>query len=167
MFQDEARFGRISDNKRCWAPKGVRPEVPHQIIREYVYAFSAICPADGLLVSLILPFVNAWTMSLFLEEVSQRFPDEYILVFMDQAGWHKAKDLIIPKNMRLEWLPPYSPQLNPTEHLWDEVREKWFANDVFHALSAVEKRLVVALDALDQDPSRVQYLTGFHWIINL
>ena len=85
MFQDEARFGRISDNKRCWAPKGVRPEVPHQIIREYVYAFSAICPADGLLVSLILPFVNAWTMSLFLEEVSQRFPDEYILVFMDRT----------------------------------------------------------------------------------
>jgi hypothetical protein len=167
MFQDEARFGRISDTRRCWAPPGVRPNVPHQIVREYDYAFAAVSPLDGLMTSLIFPYSNAITMSLFLQEVSFCFPDEFILMFMDQAGWHKAEDLIIPKNMRLKWLPPYSPQCNPVEHLWDEIREKWFANEVFKSMEAVEARLVEALCALEEDPSRVQYLTGFPWIVNL
>ena len=166
MFQDEARFGRISDTRRCWAPHGMRPEVPHQIVREYTYAFGAVCPLDGELVSLILPYTNALTMSYFLQEVSRRFPDEFILMFMDQASWHKAVDLVIPASMKLDWLPPYSPQCNPAEHLWDEIREKWFANEVFESMNAVEGRLVDALYTLEEDPSRVQYLTGFPWIVN-
>lgn len=124
MFEDEGRFGRISDPRRCWAPKGIRPDAPSQFVREYTYAFAAVSPLDGALDSLILPHVNAEAMSLFLAEVASRHPDEHILMFMDRAGWHRAKDLIVPRNMRLGWLPPYSPQCNPVEHLWDEIREK-------------------------------------------
>ena len=166
MFQDEARFGRISETRRCWAPRGMRPVVLHQIVREYIYAFAAVCPLDGLMVSLILPCVNALTMSIFLFEVSAQFPGEFILMFMDQASWHTAIELVIPKNMQLELIPPYSPQCNPTEHVWDEVREKWFANDALKSMNAVEGRLVDALFTLEEDSSRVQYLTGFPWIVN-
>lgn len=63
MFQDEARFGRISDPSSCWAPKGIRPEVAKQIIREYTYAYSAISPLDGSMDSLILPDMYASTIS--------------------------------------------------------------------------------------------------------
>ncbi len=70
MFQDEGRFGRISDPRRCWAPTGLRPDVPGQVIREYTYAFAAVSPHDGTLDSLILPEVNTEMMSIFLEEVS-------------------------------------------------------------------------------------------------
>jgi len=65
MFQDEARFGRINDPRRCWAPKGFRPEVGMQIVREYTYAFGAVSPHDGTLDSLVLPVVSAEAMSLF------------------------------------------------------------------------------------------------------
>ncbi len=166
MFQDETRFGRINDPRRCWAPKGVRPEVGRQIVREYTYAFGAVSPNDGSLDSLVLPVVTAEAMSIFLEEVARRHPEEFILMFLDGAGWHQANDLAVPENIRLEALPPYSPQLNPVEHIWDEIREKWFANEVFNSLDAVEDRLVEALVALENDKELVASTTGFDWIIN-
>lgn len=124
MFQDEARFGRINSPGNCWAPPGVQPSVPCQMVREYTYACAAVSPSDGVLYSLVLPVVNAHAMSLFLAEVSERHPDDFILMGMDKAGWHKANDLKIPENMRVIFLPPYSPELNPVEHLWEEIREK-------------------------------------------
>jgi hypothetical protein len=80
MFEDEARFGRISDPRRCWAPAGVRPEVNTQIVREYEYAFAAVSPHDGTLDTLVLPSVNAEAMSVFLAEVSQRHAHEFLLM---------------------------------------------------------------------------------------
>ena len=109
MFQDEARFGRINDPRRCWAPKGVRPEVGMQIAWEYTYAFGAVSPKDDNLDSLVLPVVTAEAMSIFLEEVARRHPEEFILMFLDGAGWHRANDLAVPENMRLEALPPWEP----------------------------------------------------------
>src|SRR3954453_10933733 len=75
MFEDEARFGRISDPRRCWAPVGVRPEVEVQVVREYEYAFAAVSPHDGVLDTLVLPAVHAEAMGVFLAEVSRRHAD--------------------------------------------------------------------------------------------
>ena len=167
MWEDEARFGRINDPRRCWAPERMRPKTGCQTVREYTYAFAAICPFDGTLDSLILPEVNASAMSIFLAEVSSRHPDDRILMFMDGAGWHKAKDLVVPGNIIIRPIPPYSPEVNPVEHLWDEMREKWFANKVFNSLDAVEDQMVVALRALESEPERVGSLAGFDWIISI
>lgn len=166
MFQDEARFGRINDPRRCWAPRGCRPEVGMQIVREYTYALGAVSPQDGALDTLVLPVVTAEAMSIFLAEVARRHPQEFILMFLDGAGWHRANSLVIPENMRLEALPPDSPQLNPMEHIWDEVREKWFANEVFDSLDGVEDRLVEALVALEDHQHLVASITGCDWLIN-
>ena len=167
MFQDEARFGRINHPRRCWAPRGMRPQAAQQIVREYIYAFGAVSPHDGELDTLVLPSVSAWTMSLFLEEVSARHPDEFILMVLDGAGWHKAGALVVPANMKLLSLPPYSPQLNPVEHLWDELREKSFPNLVFHDLDALEEHLVDALAALEADRPRVKSIAGFDWLLRI
>ncbi len=86
---------------------------------------------------------------------------------LDGAGWHRARELKIPQNIRLLPLPPYSPQLNPVEHLWEEIREKWFPNLVFDSLAAVEDGLVEALAALENDRDRVAKITGFDWIISI
>lgn len=123
MFQDEGRFGRISSPRRCWAPRGMRPNVPCQMVREYTYAYVAASPHDGVMDSLVLPQVNAQAMSLFLGEVSSRHPDEFILMVLDGAGWHRAGELKVPENMHLIFLPAYSPQLNPVEHVWENIRE--------------------------------------------
>jgi hypothetical protein len=138
MFQDEGRFGLLGTPRRCWAPQGTRPVVGARLERKYIYAFSAVSPHDGAMDSLVLPWVSAQTMSLFLAEVAQRHSDEFIVMVMDQAGWHLAGELTVPPNMRLMFLPPYSPELNPAEHLWEALREECFANHVFANLDAVE-----------------------------
>jgi transposase len=167
FFQDEARFGRINDPQRCWAPRRLRPAVGRQIVREYSYAFAAVSPHEGTLFSLVLPEVHTDAMSFFLAELARQHPSEYLLLVLDGAGWHRSHDLEIPENVELLALPPYSPELNPVEHLWEEIREKWFTNLVFDSQQAVEDLLVEALSALHGDPERTQSLTGFEWIVNI
>jgi transposase len=105
-------------------------------------------------------------MSLFLEEISLRYPDEYILMFTDQAGWHKAKGLRIPPNIELAFLPPYSPELNPQEQIWDELREKYFGNKLFQSLQAVVDAAVQGLQTLEALPLTVARLTQRAWNLN-
>jgi transposase len=167
MFQDEGRFGLLGKPRRCWAPAGVRPVVGARLLRKFSYAFAAVSPHDGVMDSLILPWVNASTMSMFLATVSQRHPDEYIVMVMDQAGWHIAHELEVPKNMRLVLLPPYSPEINPVEHIWDALRENCIGNTVFASLDAADKALSKGLRSLESDPERMQSLTGFEWITSI
>jgi len=117
MFQDEGRFGLLGTPRRCWAPARLRPVVGARLQRQYIYAFGAVSPHDEAMDSLVLPWVNTETMSPFLAEVAQRHASEFVLMVMDQAGWHIAGDLVVPENMRRLFLPPYSPELNPAEHL--------------------------------------------------
>jgi transposase len=167
MFQDEGRFGLLGDPRRCWAPKGVRPVVGARVLRQYTYAFAAVGPHDGAMDSLVLPFVNAETMSLFLALVANRHPDEFIVMVMDQAGWHIADALEVPANMRIIFLPPYSPELNPAEHIWKALRGEPFANWVFKDMKAVENALCKGLRALEFNPETTQNLTGFDWITSI
>ena len=167
MFQDEGRFGRISTPHRCWAPRGIRPNVASQIVREYTYAYAAVTPHDGTMDSLILPLVNEEAMSIFLREVSDRHPDEFILMVMDGAGWHRANALKVPGNMALFFLPPYSPELNPVEHIWDSIRENGFRNEVFNGIEAVEDQLMKCLADLERNPAAVASMTGFPWITRI
>jgi len=164
MFEDEARFGRMREPRRAWAPPGVRPLVGTRIEREYSYAYAAVSPHDGALVSLVLPEVNAELMSLFLAEVARRYAPTFILLVLDGAGWHRAGELVVPTNMRLESLPARSPELNPAEHLWEEIREKWLRNQLFLHQQAVERQVEKGLAALERDPQRVASLTGFTWV---
>jgi transposase len=145
MFEDEARFGRIHDPRSCWAPAGGRPEVQVQVVREYEYVYGAVSPHDGVLETLVLPAVQAEAMGVFLAEVSRRHADEFMVMVLDGAGWHKAKRLQVPENRRLLFLPPWSPPLNPAEHLWDEWREKYFANRWFQTMDQLDSQLVAGL----------------------
>lgn len=167
MFQDEGRFGLLGTPRRCWAPRGMRPVVGARLERKYIYAFSAVSPHDGVVDSLVLPWVSAETMSLFLAEVAQRHSEDYVVMVMDQAGWHLAHALTVPDNMRLIFLPPYSPELNPAEHLWKSLREDCFANTVFASLDAVERALTKGLKRLEGEPAKVQSMTGFRWITSI
>lgn len=166
MFQDEARFGRVRQPARCWAPARVRPIVGQQIIREYTYAYAAVSPLQGDIDSLILPDMYGDTMALFLEEIAQRYPQHYIVMVMDGAPCHRSQMLKIPDTIKILPLPPYSPQLNPTENIWGEMREKWFSNKTFKDMDSVEDQMVIALQALEADKERVKSITGFDWILN-
>jgi len=166
MFQDEARFGRISDIRRSWCPKPYRPMCHAMVTQEYTYAYAAVSVADGLLDSLILPHVNTDCMQIFLDEIATRHPKEQVVMITDGAGWHNTESMIIPENIRLVKLPPYSPELNPVEHLWDELREKSFHNRVFKNIDALEEHLCESLRELETDHQRVHSIVDWPWIIN-
>lgn len=167
MFQDEGRFGRISDPRRCWGPHPIRPDVKAALVREYSYAYAALSPWDARLDSLILPDASTVCMNVFLNEVAERYPDDFIVMVLDGAGWHRSKALKVPSNVALLPLPPYSPELNPVEHLWDDLREKSFHNRVFDSLDAVEDQLCDALAAFEADPQRIHRLAAWPWITDL
>jgi hypothetical protein len=136
------------------------------VTQEYTYAYAAVSPADGRMDSLILPHVNGRCMQLFIDELAARYRNERIILILDGAGWHKSSEIRLPDNLRLLSLPPYAPQLNPVEHLWDELREKHFHNRVFDSLDALENHLATALLAYENNAERVASITGWQWIIN-
>jgi hypothetical protein len=166
MFQDEARFGRISDTRYCWARRPMRPMVKAMLTHQYTYAYGAVSPLDGRFDSLVLPHVNTECMQLFIAEIGCRYPDENIVMVVDGAGWHQSKSFALPENLRLHFLPPYSPELNPQEHIWDELREKYFHNQAFDSLEALEDQLVEGLRRLEQQPQIVKSIAAWEWILD-
>jgi transposase-like protein len=166
LFQDEARFGRLSDPRKCWAPAPLRPVVPVALVREYTYAYAAVTPADGTLDWMLAPKMNTTNMSAFLNHVSQRHPDDFVVMVLDGASPHRSLDLRVPKNMATLRLPPYSPELNPAERLWDDIREKEFANRVFGSLGAAIAQAAIGLKRLENAPAALRSLTGWDWILS-
>ncbi len=92
-------------------PSGIRPVVPKQQVREYVYAYVAVAPKLGQMTSLILPYANTKMMNLFLKQVSQEFAEYFIIMQVDKAAWHLSKSLQITENIRLLPQPSPSPEL--------------------------------------------------------
>ena len=167
MFQDEARFGRMVRIRRCWSPAPLRPSVPNGYEREFVYVYGAVSPIEGEMDWMISQKMNTEQMSLFLSQVSAAHPEDFIIMVLDGASSHKAKDLGRPENIRLVALPPYSPELNPQEHVWDELREKEFPNRVFNDLAAVIRQLQCGMPRLSADNESLRSLTAWPWIVSL
>ena len=122
MFADEARFGRMNRPRPCWAPIGVRPEVASQLIREYVYLYGVVSPKDGTCVYLIMPAADTECFQIFMDILANKYPKDFILLFVDGAGNHRSDDLVAPANIMLHPLPPYSPELNPDEYLNNDLK---------------------------------------------
>lgn len=166
MFEDEARFGRMSRPMACWAPLGIRPEIKTQLVRQYDYAFGAVAPMTGEMVSLVLPRCDTEMMKIFLAEVSQRHPDKHILMFMDRAAWHTTKKLTLPENMTIDHIPPRSPQCNPQEPVWKVLRRDFLGNRHFDSLDEVSSATANGLQTLENNKPFLQGLCGFDWIIS-
>lgn len=164
FFEDEARFGRISKELSCWVKKAVVPTVAKQMIREYIYAYSALSPQTGDCFSFISPLCNTDAMNSFLNQLAYYYNNCRIVMLLDKAGWHISKTLILPENIKLMHLTPYSPELNPVELLWREIRAKYFKNKIFQTLDEVEDTLAKALSDYHHNHNAVQSLSkGFSY----
>ena len=100
-------------------------------------------------------------MNLFLKHVSETFADSFVVMQVDQAAWHRSKALLVPENIRLLAQPAYSPQVNPVEHLWEELREKYFHNKSFSSLDALTQVLCQGLNELATHPERLSSMMFF------
>jgi transposase len=164
MVQDEGRFGRVNIPKASWAPLGVRPEVAKQQIRQSFYVYCAVAPKSGEIYSLILPGGDTEMMNIFLNYLSIQFIDNEIIMQTDGAGWHRSSSLVIPKNIHLIFQPPYSPEVNPTEHIWDDVREKELHNKIFDSLEDTMDQVCIGLNRLHDNPDYVKSMTYFPYL---
>ena len=164
MFGDEARFGRMNRPRPCWAPVGIRPEVACQLIREYVYLYGAVTPKDGTCIFLILPAPDTECFQIFLETLAKKYYKELILLFVDGAGNHRSDELEIPANIIMHLLPPYSPELNPQENIWDEIREKIFKNYALKSMSDVNAKLDEASFYIERSRTLVKSIASFPYI---
>jgi len=165
--QDEARVGQKGRTGYVWWQRGHTPRGLRDVGHQSAWIVGAVCPARDTGVALVMTRLDTAAMNLFLAELSQAVaPGAHGIVLLDKAGWHTAMNLTVPENITLHWLPPYSPELNPIEHLWDELREKWFRNKYFTSLDAVEDQLAEALKFLMEHPDHVRSMTSFDWIYN-
>ncbi|MDD2737040.1 MAG: transposase [Desulfuromonadaceae bacterium] len=140
MFQDKARFGRMSGPRSCWSPAPYGPVVNLVLIREFRYEYAAVSLRDGALDYMTAEKMHTENMSRFLEQVSTTHQGNFIVMAVDGASSHKSKDLKIPENVAFVMLPPYSPELNPAEQIWNSLRKYYFANKVFDSLDAATEQ---------------------------
>lgn len=164
MFQDEARFGRMSNPRSCWAPAPHRPVVNRALVREFSYEYAAVSPWDGCLDYMTAEKMNTDSMTRFLAQVSAAHCEEFIVMVLDGASSHKSKELGIPDNISLIPLPPYSPEINPAEQIWNVLRRDYFANRVFDSLDAATKQAEHGLAEMAADKAALHKLTNWPWI---
>ncbi|WP_300411086.1 IS630 family transposase [Lagierella sp.] len=162
MFQDEAGFGRINKPKYCWCNNKIRPSVPCHHIREYRYAYGAVEPITGENFFLILPYCNTDCMNVFLQELSKQYSDDVILLVCDGASWHKSKTLNTPENIVITHIPPYTPEMNPIEQIWKQIRSMGFKNEFFNFLADVVDRLCETINMITKD--MVKSITSRDWL---
>ena len=128
-FQDEARVGQRGTATRTWAKKGTRPRLACQQQFESAYIFGAVCPERNEAVGLVMPAVNTESMLLHLEHIALKIPKgRHAVIVLDRAAWHTTKRLQKFSNISLLPLPPASPELNPTEQVWQVLRDEHLAN---------------------------------------
>ena len=117
-MQEESRFGLFTRNGKTLTARGVKPICTYQNIFKSTYTFGAFSPYNGDSLVMELPHCNGENFQIFLNELSIKNPQEFKVMILDNGGFHKAKSLVIPKNIVFIFLPFYSPELNPAELVW-------------------------------------------------
>lgn len=167
--QDEARLGLKPVTRRVWWLKGRRPRSCGRTKYEWLYVFGFARPRTGESFTVILPRVNVERMADALVGFAAHADPEgkkVLVVVVDNAGWHRSQRLPVPANVRLHFLPPCTPELQPVEPFWGLVREA-VANDTFDRLADLKRRVVRRCRRLAGDQATVLGAVGFHWATRL
>ena len=118
-----------------------------------------MAPQTGDCFSMIAPYCNTEAMNCFIKQLAVQYKQYRMVLILDKAGWHISKNIRLPDNLVLMHLPPYSPELNPVELLWREIRKKYFHNKIFNSLDDVENNLANALADYHKTPNAIKQLS--------
>lgn len=164
FFFDEARFGLQPQIARQWAMRGVRVSAPVKTGYSNFYLYAAVDPKGGECFILELPRVDTEIVNIYLKELSEAYEEKNILLIWDQAGYHRSKDLQIPPNIRIEPLPPYSPELNPAERLWRWLRRHVCRNRLFKSLDEQAEALGQTIRTLSSE--QIASMCGCNYLLH-
>ena len=159
--QDEARFGLKTTQRRRITARGVKPIGTCQHAYANIWVYGTVAPASGDVFSLILPKLNTTTMQVFIDAFAAAYPSTFNVLLLDNSAVHTTERLRLPANVALVFLPPYSPELNPVERLWQVLRDR-MAWRVFDDLDGLEAELCIQL--AHYTPSVVQSLTSYPYL---
>lgn len=133
-----------------------------QHVFEWFYVYGAVEPTTGERFFLELPYLNAEMFQLFIDAFAQAFPDSLNLLLLDNSGAHTAQRLTLPTNVRLVFLPPYCPELNPIERVWRALKDTlaWLQ---FASLEVQQDYVATLLKSYE--PPTLQSLTGYAYLV--
>jgi transposase len=161
FFQDESRFGLFTRNGKSLTAIRVKPICTFQQVFKSTWLSGAFSPITGDHFQMILPNCNAENFQVFLNDFSKENPTELKIMVLDNGRFHKAKKLIIPENIVLLFLPPYSPELNPAEKMWAKYKRE-FTNKFFTSLDEVDEFITNIVKATSK--KQVMSICGFSYI---
>ena len=163
-FQDEMRIGQRGTQTRLWARKGSRPRVVRQQQSQSAYVFGAVCARHDAAVGLVMPHANTQAMAHHLAAVSQSLPPgRHAVVVLDRAGWHTTPKLPQLPNLTLLPLPAGSPELNPAEQVWQQLRSRHLANRCYEGYEQIVEACCHAWNTFTQIPGAIRSLCTRQW----
>ena len=163
-FADESRYGLLPVMRRCWTLKSLRPYKRWQTRYQWSYCYGAIDVLEGKTVFLQTPSVNLLWTQAFLEQIKKEYPEHEHVVVRDGAGFHPrdSEHENVPPGVHIIMLPPYSPELNPIEKLWDCIQD-YTANKLWPSIERLDQVVALLLKDWWEDPKRVIGLFGKNW----
>jgi transposase len=159
---DEARFGLKVMHRRRWCPKGARPPWEHEDRYEWLWLYAAVEPSTGESFVLFLPHTDGACLATFLQAFRRAVPDGRLGLLLDGSGSHTSDRVAWPADLVAVRPPPYSPELNPAERWFEELRAA-LANRVFDSLEQLETALTEALRPYWAEPGKLSRLTNYPW----
>lgn len=136
-FQDESRFGLMTYTGSCITAKGVRPIVTYQHKYSSTYLYGSYSPVDGASFVWEINGVSCKIFESYLHDFSLYRPEELKVLVIDNAGFHSTKNIVVPKNIVLLRIPPYTPELNPCEQIWAWIKNR-FKNQIFETMESLK-----------------------------
>lgn len=160
--QDESRFGLLPIHRRKITLPGVKPVSKVQYGFDYYYLYGAADPRTGDSFFLELPYLNTECFQLYLDEFSKAYDDSFNIMLLDRGTFHRSGSLKVPSNVALIFIPPYSPELNPIERLWEDIKAE-IADELHSDIEALKKRVTSVLNGYSE--AEIQSLTGYPYLM--
>ncbi len=164
MFYDESRFGLMTDIGRKLTIKGIKPIIPYQQKYEYFYLYQTPDIKSGEDFSMYMSHLDSVSLNEYLKHLSEKYKNKKIVLIMDNASFHKSKKVKVTKNIKIEYLPPYSPELNPQERRFEDIK-KFLKNRVFKTVEELEKKVEEIL--LSYTNEQIKSLVSYDYIVKV
>ena len=162
-FQDEARFGMMNHIGRYVTASGVKPIVSYQHIYKTTYLYGSYSPINGDSFVWEINGVDTTIFEAYLQAFSQHKPNEYKIVVIDNAGFHSTKNIQVPDNIYLLRIPPYNPELNPCEQVWQYIKNR-FKNKRFETMENLREWLRNTVNQMKEQT--IKSITSNHYYLN-